>query len=421
MSRFASLTLPALIVIGFTATAPHAPADEPGVKRDLTFHEPGPAPELPPAGQTFADPVFGSTILRVTDERDGHHSHVAYSYWPTFNRDATYFHISVAGQGTLYAFDPDELTLGEKRPLFPGTTPAGTMPRWEDATWSATDPEVIFAHDMRRLWAFNVQTRQYTLLKDFGGHIAQMSRSLDDNVFAFHGNREDGKVYVVWQREPERVVLENELPSVDEVQLDKTGRYLLIKTGVQGRGRVEVQVADLRTGRITDLTDDEPDYAPGHSDSGHDSVVGADNWRNQITGRRLSDPHEHFTVLDLKNDWTQGLHVSFLNDDERWIVINFYSNEPIERALQGEIIQVATDGSQRVRRLAHHHSVTGGEYWKIPLANVSRDGRLIAFTSNFGNAEQTDVFILQVPPMSEADDDAGKDHPLIRTSETDSR
>jgi len=56
---------------------------------------------------------------------------------------------------------------------------------------------------------------------------------------------------------------------------------------------------------------------------------------------------------------------------------------------------VATDGSQKVRRLAHHRSVFA-EYYDAPRANVSRDGCFVAFTSNWGGSGRRDVFILNL-------------------------
>jgi len=62
---------------------------------------------------------------------------------------------------------------------------------------------------------------------------------------------------------------------------------------------------------------------------------------------------------------------------------------------------VATDGSGRVRRLAHtrNDQLASGEenYWDTPRANVSFDGRLVAFTSNWGWSRRRDVYVLQVP------------------------
>lgn len=76
-----------MLVIGFSAST--AFAQGPGIKTDYgVYPEPTP-PSLPPAGGTFIDPTFGTTIMRVTDVNDGNFNVTAYSYWPTFNKDNT--------------------------------------------------------------------------------------------------------------------------------------------------------------------------------------------------------------------------------------------------------------------------------------------------------------------------------------------
>src|SRR5205085_6417087 len=52
------------------------------------FPEPA-LPALPAAGGKFRDPVFGTEIMRVTDERDGMQNGTFYPHWPTFNADST--------------------------------------------------------------------------------------------------------------------------------------------------------------------------------------------------------------------------------------------------------------------------------------------------------------------------------------------
>jgi Tol biopolymer transport system component len=51
-----------------------------------------------------------------------------------------------------------------------------------------------------------------------------------------------------------------------------------------------------------------------------------------------------------------------------------------------------------IRRLAHHRTVYK-EYWDSPRADISRDGRFVVFTSNYGGLRR-DVFILKVPPSA---------------------
>ena len=61
-----------------------------------------------------------------------------------------------------------------------------------------------------------------------------------------------------------------------------------------------------------------------------------------------------------------------------------------------ELIQIAIDGSKRIRRIAHLHSAYR-DYWDQPRANVSRDGKFAVFTSNWGSSTRRDVFIVKLP------------------------
>lgn len=378
--------------------------ERPRVSTDRTVYPEPRLPDLPKAGGVFADPTFGTRIMRVTDEADGKACNNAYSYWPSFNRDSTRFFIWCGDEPMLYRFDPDAFRILGRERLFPNKPPSGFVPRWEDAIWSGAEPEVLFCHEGMNLWCYNVGTKAYTLVKDFGGelppgHLHQMSRSLDDNAFAFSFQNHRWEVvgFLVWRRDKDRILLKRDAPdSLDEVQLDKTGRYLVVKTGKQGSGVVEVRVVDLHTGVIEDLTDDSPDFAPGHSDNGRETIIGADNWNNRITFRKLSSPHHIRTVLDLGKDWSQDYHISMLADDETWVLVSFYvaNTLPSDGVFRNEILLVATDGSQRVRRLAHHRTVFR-EYWDSPRANISQDGRFVVFTSNWGGRSRQDVFIVR--------------------------
>ena len=112
---------------------------------------------------------------------------------------------------------------------------------------------------------------------------------------------------------------------VDEVQVDKSGRYLVVKTGQQGAGKIESQVVDLKTFTVEDLTDNGPDYSPGHSDCGTKTIIGADNWNNQVTFRTLASPHSFTPLINFQNDSTQDYHVSMLANNEKWVLISSYS------------------------------------------------------------------------------------------------
>ena len=96
-----------------------------------------------------------------------------------------------------------------------------------------------------------------------------------------------------------------------------------------------------------------------------------------------------------------------LANGDQWATMSLLLSNSLNSTgiFRNEILMVATDGSGRVIRLAHHQSVYNGNYWNYPMANVSPDGRFIAFTSDFGSTNRRDVFILRVPYAGDANMD----------------
>jgi len=246
--RKTALRFPTILLLAAAAAAPlgaRAAAGEgegPRVRTDRAVIEPPPAPPLPKAGGVLADPAFGTRILRVTDERDGPENQHAYSYWCAMNADSTRLIVSSGGRPMLYRFDPRAFRLLGKEALLARPPPGGGTPGWEDAVWSARDPGLLYCREGLRLWACNVRTGAYTLVKDFSkdlppGHLRQMSASDDGQTFAFSRQEPKWRVvgYLVWRRGEDRILLRRDTTQLDEVQVDKTGRYLVVKTGLGGR------------------------------------------------------------------------------------------------------------------------------------------------------------------------------------------
>jgi hypothetical protein len=408
VSRTLPIHTPLLLVtclLAFVASAPCALATVPS------------PPQLPAAGGVFHDPndAPGTRIMRVTDASIGGDAINSYSYYPSFNANSTRLLVDVTnGVPLLYDFNPNAFSLGAARPLF-ASVPAGSGSlSWEDAIWSSTNPDILYCHDIvgPRLWAYNVATNTYTLAKDFSSllpansYLAQISKSHDDSTFGFTiRNASDYSMigYGAWTAQtPNAMLVNNPLPlqGLDEVQVDKTGRYLVVKTDAQGAGAVSAKIIDMQTQVTTDLVDNAPDYAPGHSDNGQGIVVGADNWLNRVTIRNLATPHALSTLVSFGNDWSQGFHISMLADDESKALLSFFTANNLPQSLpyNDQIAFVATDGSGTVTPLAYHYSVYHS-YYDSPRADISLDGRFVAFTSNWGDSGRLDVFVLAIPDL----------------------
>src|SRR5947207_9417485 len=208
------------------------------IKRDYGTYPVPPAPPLPAAGGTIIDPTFGTTIMRLTDANDGPDCINSYSYWPTFNVNSTRLLVYSGTVPLLYRFDPGNFKILEKV-VWNTPTPIGGTTRWDDAIWSGTDPDVIYAHDNigMHLWSYNVATKTYVLIADFtsqynpGDYLWQMSKDIKhDNVFGF--TRRDAAYnvvgYLVWKRDANLVTYNVNTSQLDEVQVDKSGRYLVV-------------------------------------------------------------------------------------------------------------------------------------------------------------------------------------------------
>ena len=136
-------------LIGSSFEVAQAQSQTPGIKTDRAVYPEPPLALVPSAGDKFNDPVFGTEIMRATDESDcpAPGCGTWYSQWPTFNSDNTriMFRNGVGGDMIIKSFDPVAFTLGATLRKSP-TLAGGVTLDWQGATWSRTDPDLIFVH-----------------------------------------------------------------------------------------------------------------------------------------------------------------------------------------------------------------------------------------------------------------------------------
>jgi hypothetical protein len=370
-----------------------------------------PPPKLPAAGGTFKDPAFGAEIMRVTDERDGNLNGDFYPHWPTFNSNSTRLLVKRYDKGdAIYSFDPVAFKLGENRPI--PRLPDNGILITEGAMWSTTDPDTLYGATFNGpyIWALNVSAGRYTLVKDLkrevgfkaGDYLWQMSMSADCDSFAFtHRNASYKTVgYGVYRRSTDSLTLNETSTDVDEVRLDKSGRFLIAYLGKPDARGYDLYVHDLRAGRVVALKPTAPDFSLSHGDVGSGFLVGWDNDENRFLRRELSDPRPFVTVLSMGGDW-MNQHVSMLARNEAWALVSFYSYGAAGGLGPGlfhnELVLVRTDGSGHFRRLLQHRSLAK-DYWQTPRANLSYDGRFAAFSSNWGGTNRVDLFVAKIDP-----------------------
>lgn len=407
-----------------------------GIKPDRRVYPKPPLPLLPRAGGKFIDPAFGTEVMRATDEADGPAPGLGtyYSHWPTFNADSTRLLIRKGhtGDAILKTFDPVNFRIGAGREVLPYQYPRGFGLSWESSIWSHSNPEVIyaFANDLKggmRLYAYNVVRKEFKLLKDFSflsrgrpDYLHQMNMSAEDDVFSWSHMRtgHSGPIaYLVWRRSTDKVLFDTpNTMDLNEVHVDKSGHWLNIPLNKPLPDGDAMEFLNLDTGALTKIVSGAPDYQPGHGDLGTDCIVGFDAWADGLNWRRMSSPHAVRHVFFFRTaigrnggvaDWTHGFHGTMLADNEDWITIGTFHDPSATQIGSGiyddEILQVSLDGSERIRRICHTRSAVDNKtettgYWAMPKPTISRDGRFIAFTSNWERSGRCDLFIVRIDP-----------------------
>lgn len=380
------------------------------------YYPPSSTPSLPDHSSSAYDPVFGTKIFRVTDPTDADiECGTVYSYWPSFSKNnkwlvASCRHHVLTWTENMAVFMQWNNTSGgvTSRSLrdltYTSTYDVGT---W---IWSGQNEDLMFGLKCcsnTSIFQYNVATNTVSTVKDLSGsfpgkYLWQLSRSMDDDVFAATvKNQSDYSVagYMVWKRSTD-TILYSSTDYVDEVQINKSGTVLVVKYADCGGTPtcVEGAYVDLTASPPTvhNLYNGSPDYNMGHSDNTATYQVGENNmWSGSVSAlnkRLLTSP---WTMTSLFNPWNSSYavngHYSALTDDETYVYCS--SHTAGSYPLAWELYMVAMDGSGAVRRFCHHRS-TYHTYSDIPRPNVSRDGKWVAFTSNWNDSGRRDMYVV---------------------------
>lgn len=311
---------------------------------------------------------------------------VGYSYWSNINNHQ--------GEASLFVFigRPSALPLLlEVRKSDLAIIRQDEIPRpgtGEGWYFSDTRPFDLYVLEGASLLRYNVITRQtepvFTLQAGFGSFLWQAHSSDDDRAHSAtvrDANYTD--VGCVVFREGRQSFFAKR-DGYDECQVDKSGRWLVIKEG-DGDNRI----IDLETG--DERTIWNADGAVGHSDCGDGLLVGENDQGARWTAVAwdLADPRQPTIVFEQPGaTWGEGMgHISVRGD----------------RALLSTadaIVLIPLDGSGRVlEQLAPFVDLNapGGcdGYRKRPKANLDPTGQFCCWTANHGS-DRLDLFIARI-------------------------
>ncbi len=350
---------------------------------------------LPERGAfTFPAP-YNTPGIRITNASDGAILPVGYSYWRNINQHGGRPSLLVflgAADGHPLLFEVDKAT-GSVTPRGPIGSLRGTAEGWY---FSATVPTALYLPMQETFVRFDVETQAAEPLFSVGpGRLLwQMSSSDDDEVHAGTVKDADYKdVGVVVHRRGTTLFLEIG-DGYDECQLDKTGRWLVIK---EGAGGADNRIVDLDTGEERTLRNQ--DGAVGHSDTGAGVVIGEDDQHEPgaLVAWDLAGPltPESRRLLYHLTQWDTGLgHVSVRGDR---ILVSHAHRLGCPRV--NELVLVSADGSLQSRAVAPNMvdmgCGPGSDYEKLPKANLDPLGEYACWTANCGG-DRFDAFLVQL-------------------------
>jgi len=366
----------------------------------------------PASGSSYVDPVFGSTITRMSNsqvEPDvakgvGTLPFISneYSTMSPFNAD----HSRILGLHFSYF----ALYDGSGRFTKNLKVCASCEPRW-----SRTHPNVLYFISGNRLDRLNVSTGRVSVVHTFSEYRSISGKgesdiSVDGDHFVFAGDDTSVFVYEI-STDTKGRVFDTGGRGFDSLYItpDNNVTITWLESGTARSNGIELfnrsmtfqrQVATV--GGHMDVTRDaNGDEILLWTNSADPTAI----CMNAIVKIRLSDAHQ--TCL-ISLDWSLAVHVS-APDAGGWFFLETYAPGDPDPSSEGwkaytnEILRVKLDGTE-VLRLTHHRSRPFSGYNYTPRVSASWDGSRITFNSNFGlhgpSTEYSDVYLMVLSPPS---------------------
>jgi hypothetical protein len=383
-----SLTI--LPLLTFLVTASFAQITTTGVETPVNYTTFVP----PSAGGSFVDPVFGTTIKRVTNamgtvnaDQGGNLMWIEneYSTMSAFNSDNSKF--ILVHQSYFGLYDGDGTFLYS----LPLEINSSSEPRW-----SRANNGILYYHYANQLKTYTVATGALTVIHTFTEYSAisgtgESDISADGDHFVFVGD--GGQIFVYQISTGEKfTVLNTGSKGFDSTYITPHNE-VVVSWLTSGTTRYTGQeLFDINMNFLRQLS-----HADGHkhltTDTNGDEVLiwtNSDdpapiaNCQNGIVKIRLADAAQ--TCL-LQLSWSLAVHITAPDGNGTAFVDTEAPANPQPGTsawvpYTNELLQVKLDGSGTTR-WAHHRSFPVNSYNWQPKLTVSRDGTHMLYASDF--------------------------------------
>jgi hypothetical protein len=381
-----------------------------------------------PAKGKFTFPApYNTQAVRLTNAADcgGQDcvNAIGYSYWRNINnhvgKDSMLILLGLSrdrgGAGlTLLQYNKITDVLSDLGPVFPDNSPYGWA-SGEGWYFSATLPTRMYLNTGAKILRYDVMSKQFETIVDVNaelgaGHIIhQIHSSNDDRVHS--GTVRSASNYAMlgcmaYESDSDEFHYFPAIGDYDECQIDKSGKWLVIKENVDNAEGEDNRIINLDTGNERLLRDS--DGAGGHSDLGFGYMVAADNWDSSANAQKMWDFNDSTmtgTTVYANRDWNVATpsHVSHTNATNAPPEQQYACGSSANRrnsAEANEVVCFRLDGSGNVLVVApvmtSLDSRGGGDYDNSPKGNLDVTGQYFIWTSNMGGS-RLDAFLVKVP------------------------
>jgi len=340
---------------------------------------------------SYIDPVFKTVITRITDpsqltkvSRIRHY----YSKANPFNADET-LAVMFASNGSKWLYDAKKWEPIQKLILWSSEP---------EIQWHPTDPNKFYylaklnkKRKARGMFVYDVRTKSRTLLRDFSEYKwirGKLEGNMDrqGRFYALLGTKGiDNEIFVydVINNTVSKKQTVSKYVASDWVSVSPSGKYVV------AMGKYRSRIYDIKMNLTHDLprgTFGHGDLCLGENETEYLVFDGADYEINR--NRNINRVNLKTGEIDIlvRIGWRSTPHVSCRNvDNPGWALISTQGPDNRYPNHDFEIFWIKLDGSNEVRRVAHHRSVRKGSgYFAEQQAVTNRTGDKIIFSSNWG-------------------------------------
>jgi hypothetical protein len=375
---------------------------------------------FPGVGDSYVDPVFGSTIRRLTNDVGRASNSENYAKNGYFNADGTLVHHR----------GPDKRQFIDTRT---GQVVRSGVPGTGDGSFAPDDPDTwyYFAEGSANLMKYSVKGGTSSTVKTFPGALEDLGRSVDfiDRTGRYFVLKISGAIRV-WDKQTD-TLFSGSIPgsykgSGGWVGISPDGKYVVTTRDPKEKWSFAVDLAGQRvetSGTLFwTLCGDHGDlisasngktYMVTYNCASSPSLYAVDVTLPQTAGNVSKQTSENKKLVQLSS-WTDtNGHFSAASKGalQDWAFADIESHDDTFsatvsswRPYKQEIFMMNVVTGE-VRRLAHHRSRNiGSSYYYQPRISVSWDGGLVGFISNMGYSASgySDLYVVEVPGADQA-------------------